>query len=942
MIRQGRCPSEAELAAYAHGGTAVGVDLAEHLACCARCRAVVAVERMVEPTTLVAGTLIGRYRIEDRLGAGGMGVVYRAIDTELERPVALKLVRPHAGQADALAERLRRESKLQARAAHRAVITVYDIGREGDQIYVAMELIRGGTLRDWLAAAPRSWRDILDLFGRAAEGLAAAHAAGLVHRDVKPDNVLVETDRGAVTRVLVTDFGVARAIGAADVIQTPSDATEVAITAVGTLVGTPAYMSPEQLTGGAIDTRSDVFSFAAALWEALYHELPFKGGSVHQIAANMQRRPKPPAATSVPRWIPAALRRGLAIDAAERTSSMAALVASLNWRRRRRRRRWGVAGVATLAGALGAAGIVLATRSPPPSPCGPLARVDGSLGRAIDQLNHASAATPDALGQTWRTRAERYRRDWGRLRDDVCAAPDEPSLATRVRCLERTADETAGLLAAAAALDEPHRARMMRGWWLAAPVECRTDAAETTARLALAEPPAWRARAAIDALAVPPDPAELANVRALVAAAHTPLLERRLALGELLDDNAAKDHLRTLAIDAERAGDMQTAADIWRRVLGHMIGDNAPVDQMRDVLGHADLALSRAGDPPPLRAAWYADQAFIAAAAGQPGAMLDAVSHARALEAAHGIDVDVGIDATILAAYVRGARPDLERPAFRRLIDVATKSGEPAQSLIAMHNNHALALRQMGVAPDEIRAELEPLLANVDRSRRLAVPDLALTLKLVMNAYTLAGHNDKTLELFESFRGAIEATFPPDSLAIAHLDVERVFALANVGRTAEAERVCWHARDVYLSKLGPSSASTIDLTMLYGQLLVELGRYDEGGHLLERAVADYAKIDDGIRVASGRLSLAVALIAQGELAKARDAAELALARYELGHADPSTIGQTRSVLARAIANTDPTRARQLLAQAIPAIVDDPSLSKELAAARELAKRLRVK
>ncbi|MCU1279710.1 MAG: Serine/threonine kinase, partial [bacterium] len=227
-----------------------------------------------------AGEHIGRYRVLEVLGAGGMGVVYGAFDPELQRKVALKLVRAEFAELDAeLRARLVREAQAMARIRHPNVITVFDVGTFDDRLFVAMEIIDGSTMTSWQAARTRSVDEILRVFAAAGAGLAAAHDVGLVHRDFKPDNILIGVD-GSVS---VMDFGLARPIVAlpSEVEDTSSpDAmltVEGELTHAGAVVGTPAYMAPEQMRGEPPDGRADQFSFCVALFEALYGVRPFPG-----------------------------------------------------------------------------------------------------------------------------------------------------------------------------------------------------------------------------------------------------------------------------------------------------------------------------------------------------------------------------------------------------------------------------------------------------------------------------------------------------------------------------------------------------------------------------------------------------------------------------------------------------------------------------------------
>ncbi len=231
---------------------------------------------------LGAGTMAGRYRLIERIGRGGFGVVYRATDTELGRDVALKLL--HADGKSAGAPVLLREAQAMARLQHPHIVTVYDVGTLADgQLFVAMELVDGASLRRWLEEQPRSTKEIVRVFVDAGTGLAAAHDAGVVHRDFKPDNVLVGRD--GVARV--ADFGLA---------SSPSPSTDV--TASGG--GTPRYMPLEQVAGVAADARMDQFSFAVALWEALTGSHPFGDGTLVERRAHMEKSALQPPLRPLP------------------------------------------------------------------------------------------------------------------------------------------------------------------------------------------------------------------------------------------------------------------------------------------------------------------------------------------------------------------------------------------------------------------------------------------------------------------------------------------------------------------------------------------------------------------------------------------------------------------------------------------------------------------
>ncbi|MBK9032681.1 MAG: serine/threonine protein kinase [Myxococcales bacterium] len=282
-----------------------------------------------------AGTTIDRYLLETLIGEGAMGQVWRARDPQLDRAVAIKVVHPAIAAAPDGGPRLLREARAMAKLSHPNVVTVHDAGDDAGRLFVAMDLVEGVTLGEWLRgrADPHDWRATLARFRDAGRGLAAAHAGGILHRDFKPDNVLI--DRAG--RVCVADFGLAafgRRLEPTRRTSRAHDQVVSDLTAAGTVLGTPAFMSPEQLRGEVIDARADQFSFCASLYEALYGEHPFLGREAMTIAALVDAidrgavRPAP-ADDRVPRWLRAAVVRGLAAAPAARWPDLPALLAAL-------------------------------------------------------------------------------------------------------------------------------------------------------------------------------------------------------------------------------------------------------------------------------------------------------------------------------------------------------------------------------------------------------------------------------------------------------------------------------------------------------------------------------------------------------------------------------------------------------------------------------------
>ncbi len=411
-----------------------------------------------DPGVLAAGTLVdGKLRIESMLGRGGMGVVYLARHLQLDRQVALKLTLDEPSPR--ARARILAEAQAMARLTHDNVITVYDVGTVGDRIYIAMEHIDGGTARAWCAAKPRSWREILDVYTAAGNGLAAAHDAHLVHRDFKPDNVLVAHDG----RVRVCDFGVVRRVRSIPRAQTSRDtpqrgatpldaATDARPTAKGLVVGTLHYMAPEQRRDDEVDPRSDQYSFCVALFEALWGQRPFP-----TPASSDDAQPElvmPPHGGGLPRHVRGALRRGLSADPAARFDDMRALLRELTRERATRRRPWAL-GLATAGLAVAAA---FAMASKPEGPCthsaDELAEVWGPT-RASELARAFAATGMESAPRTWQRvqpGLDAYAAAWIDAHREACeatlvrGAQSSAAMDLRMRCLNERADALAALV----------------------------------------------------------------------------------------------------------------------------------------------------------------------------------------------------------------------------------------------------------------------------------------------------------------------------------------------------------------------------------------------------------------------------------------------------------------------------------------------------------------
>ncbi len=416
---------------------------------------------------------VGRFVVLNRIGHGGMGVVYAAHDPQLDRAVALKIVDDGGGEGSTpqAQQELLREAKAAAALTHPNVVTIFEAGLEGEVVYLAMELVRGPTLRDWLQERRRTWREIVAMFAAAGRGLEAAHQAGLVHRDFKPANVLVGDDG----RPRVADFGLAR--------LAPRPATEprhgdTPASGEGTftsVAGTPRYMAPEQHEGRGIGPASDQFSFCVALYEALFDRHPYEGDHPAAIVRRtMAGLPDPPGARArgVPRQVVQLVMRGVAGLPSERNASMRAVIDGLD-HALHRRRRWVLGGLAFgLTGVAATAGYGAAPREVLPlDPCAkaaaPLyARWSPALSRKVDaafvESGHPGA---DRIAARVTETLDDYAEQWSTLRVQTCRAArehggrSELAMELGYACLDRRLTAMSTLIERFVAADEKIVAR---------------------------------------------------------------------------------------------------------------------------------------------------------------------------------------------------------------------------------------------------------------------------------------------------------------------------------------------------------------------------------------------------------------------------------------------------------------------------------------------------
>ena len=669
-------------------------------------------ERGAEPSP---GEGVGRYTIERILGAGGMGVVYAAHDPDLDRRIALKILRQATGRDQTQARaRLLREARAMAKLSHPNVITVHEVGTDGSRDFVAMELIDGKNVADWLAER-RPVAEVLRVMLAAGRGLAAAHAAGLVHRDFKPHNVLLGRDG----RVVVTDFGLARAFeGEGEVLpaapaapaatgfeetvdapaRTPrpdSSSLSSTLTATGAMLGTPAYMAPEQFAGGHTGPETDQFAFCVALWEGLAGTRPFRGGSIDELRRAVEQG-DPLGEGDVPRRYRRVLGRGLRRDPAARWPSMDALLAALV-RAERRPRRIGAAIAFTVALAASGAAFVLTRPEAArvPAACAPAELMlwpVWSPGRAA-ALERRFASEPARWGET-RAGLDAFARGWRDTWQTTCARADEPRFHARIACLTGALDELAAVTTTLAELP-PEALRMGSISEILAPPDGCLDATRTgyprppedpevaaeVARLRreLALARTWaRARRADDAKAKAA--AALAAARELDVVYPAILAEALEAAGTvhhvLGEGDEAEPLYEDAAMVAERAGHDPVRAVALLGTLELVAGRSSDGKLVRGLAQRAAAAIERAGNDPALRAGVDLNLARLAVAEGKlDEAVRLAEGARRATEAAHDRR-RAGRAAQHEAAYrmVRDGPGDLARA--RELVESALAAAE--------------------------------------------------------------------------------------------------------------------------------------------------------------------------------------------------------------------------------------------------------------------------
>jgi tetratricopeptide (TPR) repeat protein/tRNA A-37 threonylcarbamoyl transferase component Bud32 len=781
-------------------------EVKQHLDQCGLCRDVLDEMTVVYSSGPLAdsarallrpGSVIVRYHILAPIGAGAMGTVYSAYDPVLDRRVALKLVRQPRVATDEGRQLILHEAQAMARLQHPNVVAVHDAGAFEDQLFIAMELVDGENVRSWLRQRSASWRAIVEVFLHAGRGLAAAHRAGLVHRDFKPENVLVGRD--GIARV--TDFGLARLhpLGPTAPSTRPTTRTTTTtatskhanaadghtFTRAGLLVGTPAYMALEQLTDGKADPHSDQFSFCVALYEALYGKRPFVADSIRGLAAAIAsgQLPPPPPSARVPAHLRAVLQRGLAAAPEDRFASMDALLTALAHDPARQRRRLIAAsalGVVLLGG-------IAALRAPRAEPCGGAARqLTGVWDPAQRQAVQAAfSATRARFAEASFTAAagllDRYLTAWRDIHHDACIATrirgeqSEEVMELRMECLDRRRGEVRALVDLMARAD----ARVVeRAVTTVHDLPSLDECSNADALRQLVRPPA--------------NPA----ARAKVAELRSRLAEigAQLKIGR---NREAQKPAEAAVADA--------------RAVGY-----APV--LSEALYWQSLADYRGGDVK--RAVRSLVESAAAAENGR-----DDLQKARSL----GLNILVTTEGQArydnAHEYYVLARAALARAGGDALLETRLDRYEAVALARQARYTESFALNQ------RVLTRLEQLFGPND-------PEVAVTLHAMGESYETRGQLDDALAVYRRALKIQQATFGPDHPWTAMALNDLGIISYEKGDTEAAIAAWWKVLAIREAAFGPGQGDVTATLSNLGSALIRLRQLDKARPLLERAYAD--------------------------------------------------------------------------------------------------------
>jgi tetratricopeptide (TPR) repeat protein len=865
---------------------------------------------------LEVGSSLDRYVVLELVGAGGMGEVYAAFDRKLDRKIALKVMR----RRDPLqAARMMREAQAMARLSHANVVAVFDTGTvEGGRVFLAMEFVPGTTARDWQRASARSWHDVLHVYLEAGKGLAAAHAAGLVHRDFKPANVLVADDGS----VKVTDFGLARAVGeprASAEARVDSDpslpappqsgaALDAPMTLEGTTMGTPGYMPPEQHLGLVADERSDQFAFCVALHEALYGRRPFDGDTPQDLveAKVAGRVVEAPRGTRVPARIRQALLRGLGADRATRYPSMRALLDDLARDPSQRRRRIVVAGAAVAA--LVASGLWLrhAADAGRSQLCTGAESESAEVWNAGVQQNIERSLLATGVpyaADTWRRtrdQVEGYMARWRAMHKDTCEATrlrgeqSETILGARMACLEQRRREVQALTQVLGAADREVASKAVQASTELTSLDvCRN----VTSLMAIEPEPTDAARSA-----------ELESIRRSTAALKANFDAGRYA--------AVRDQAAPIVAQAQRLGYEPAIADVLLLSAKARAESGAPSDALADAEQAALAADAGRDDAVRLQA-----EARLALWSQDTGRGQDSARWSRAAEAtARRVGTDDGAMADWLSLLgtmrVREGRYDDATKPLRDALDAARRAGWSAEHTADVARPLVNLYAQTGRY-----ADAQQLLDELDRDlvRADGVEHPSRIKVLTARSYVAGQSNDVPHELeYSEAAIALGDRVAPDHDRLPAASLNACDARVRLHDYDAAVAACDRAVATSRRIHGASGYLALAYVTL-GDALMGLGRNDDAALADEEAIRVLTDIRKDAAAPEGMVwavsleGLGTARLRQGRAADARPMLEQSLELldrvYSPSAEDDMQVGKTCFSLAQALWGTGVHTAR---------------------------------
>ena len=850
---------------------------------------------------------LGRFVVLEALGAGAMGTVFAAYDPRLDRRVALKVLPVGADDSNGR-QRLLREARAMASLSHPNVVAVYESGIHEGSVFVVMELVEGVTLRRWLET-PRRWQDVLVVFAQAGRGLAAAHAIGLVHRDFKPDNVLIGEGEGRrdIGRVRVADFGLARVdLDAGPERGSTSPAgTNPVITQDGVAPGTPAYMAPEQFLGEPVDGRSDQFAFCVSLWEALYGQRPFGGATRFELAdAIVHGRVRAPPAHDVPAWLHAVVQRGLSPDPQARHASMEVLLHALERRPARVRRRLAV--VAGL-GVLAASVVALTPAGTTASRCSHgehhLAGVWDPARRSALENAFAATGALDAQHHAEQTivSLDRFAARWVAGLRDACEATtvrgEQPSdlLDRRTQCLWRRRQSMAALvdvLTDAEAVVAEHAVRAVAS--LPAPESC-ADLAFVSRTI---EPPSDPLTAArVEDLR-----AEIARVEALRLGGQ-PELARRAA-DALVQAGSLVDYAPVRAELGASCGAARLAA-------------GAPAEAEEILATSYFEAVAAGADDVALRIASLLAHVVGYALRRDTEAMLWA-AHAEAIAARPGVDpaqrVRRSLD--VSTVHIAFGRYDEGQRELAVAIEGLRGGDNEVDLAIALNSLGTVALMQGRL--DDAEASFQEALALFSMQLGEHHPNVAMVLD---NLGARAWYAEDYVRAVEHQRRALEIR--RSTLAADHPDI--VSSLLNLAGTAMAEEDLEAARSLLEEAIAiverRGDRLSVHADTLHNLAVVQRAMaLREARDTARRALAarERAHGPDHVEVARSHANLAWILLEADEPGAAEHHFGRTLEIREAAQAPPGDVADARFGLAR-VKWVTPARRREAIATAAAAL-----------------------